>query len=78
MDSKSGKRMFEGEEIPELQPTLFTGGVLRSYQIQGFQWLKVGFSAKGFLPLGFDYTCACTMQTLIDDSAAKFRKRLFI
>ncbi|KAH6943782.1 hypothetical protein HPB50_027347 [Hyalomma asiaticum] len=28
-------------ERPESQPALFTGGVMRSYQVEGYQWLKV-------------------------------------
>ncbi|CAN8003328.1 unnamed protein product, partial [Ixodes hexagonus] len=29
------------EDIPDGQPALFTGGVMRPYQIEGYQWLKV-------------------------------------
>lgn len=28
-------------DCPEGQPALFTGGVMRSYQVEGYQWLKV-------------------------------------
>lgn len=30
-----------GFEVPNVQPLLFEGGVLRSYQIQGLEWMKV-------------------------------------
>lgn len=30
-----------GPDCPEGQPSLFTGGVMRPYQIEGYQWLKV-------------------------------------
>nr|KAG5698118.1 hypothetical protein BaRGS_001713 [Batillaria attramentaria] len=36
----SSPRTFNGEEIPEAQPLLMTGGVLRPYQLEGYQWLK--------------------------------------
>ncbi|KAK8777624.1 hypothetical protein V5799_029032 [Amblyomma americanum] len=30
-------------DLPEGQPSLFTGGVMRPYQIEGYKWLKVLF-----------------------------------
>lgn len=38
-DSKS----LNGQDFPSSQPDLLTGGILRSYQITGYQWLKVLF-----------------------------------
>ncbi|KAK6180624.1 hypothetical protein SNE40_008640 [Patella caerulea] len=42
-ETKEGdeKRIINGQEVPELQPVLFTGGVLRQYQAAGFDWLQV-------------------------------------
>ena len=34
-------RVINGEKAPEEQPYLFSGGVLREYQMEGFKWLKV-------------------------------------
>lgn len=30
-----------GLEVSEMQPELFEGGVLRLYQLQGLEWMKV-------------------------------------
>ncbi|BFZ13495.1 hypothetical protein BsWGS_16534 [Bradybaena similaris] len=35
------RRFINGEEVSFLQPTLMEGGVLRSYQLEGYSWLKV-------------------------------------
>ena len=32
---------FKGQLIPSQQPKLFTGGIMRSYQIDGMEWIKV-------------------------------------
>jgi hypothetical protein len=32
---------FKGQLIPAQQPKLFTGGIMRSYQIDGMEWVKV-------------------------------------
>ncbi|XP_040577112.1 lymphoid-specific helicase [Lepeophtheirus salmonis] len=32
-------RLFEGKEIPDDQPLLVKGGIMRDYQIKGFQWM---------------------------------------
>ncbi|XP_070379390.1 lymphoid-specific helicase-like isoform X2 [Dermacentor albipictus] len=37
----SSSRPSNGHHNPEGQPTLFTGGVMRPYQVEGYQWLKV-------------------------------------
>ncbi|XP_041482494.1 lymphoid-specific helicase-like isoform X1 [Lytechinus variegatus] len=44
--SKSGfvdtfSREINGEKVSDLQPVLFSGGVLRKYQLDGMEWLKV-------------------------------------
>lgn len=33
---------FKGQLIPAQQPKLFSGGIMRSYQIDGMEWIKVG------------------------------------
>ncbi|XP_054455829.1 lymphoid-specific helicase [Anoplopoma fimbria] len=34
-------RKVNGEPVPAQQPQLFTGGVMRSYQIEGTEWLRM-------------------------------------
>ncbi|XP_072293068.1 lymphocyte-specific helicase-like [Eucyclogobius newberryi] len=34
-------RTVNGEPVPYQQPALFTGGVMRSYQIEGIEWLRM-------------------------------------
>ncbi|CAL1577765.1 unnamed protein product [Knipowitschia caucasica] len=34
-------RTVNGEPVPYQQPNLFTGGVMRSYQIEGIEWLRM-------------------------------------
>jgi len=36
----SFSRLVNGEKVSDLQPQLFTGGVLREYQIKGYTWMK--------------------------------------
>ena len=36
------ERFHDGEPIPDNQPLLMTGGVLRPYQLEGYMWLRVG------------------------------------
>ncbi len=36
-------RTFNGEEIDDHQPLLLTGGVMRDYQIKGYQWMATLF-----------------------------------
>jgi hypothetical protein len=38
---KKTVRLINGEVAPEEQPDLFSGGVLRRYQVDGYLWLKV-------------------------------------
>ena len=35
------QRTHNGEVIPDNQPLLMTGGVLRPYQMEGYMWLRV-------------------------------------
>lgn len=35
------QRAHNGEVIPENQPLMMTGGVLRPYQLEGYMWLRV-------------------------------------
>lgn len=37
-------RKVNGEPVPAHQPCLFTGGVMRWYQIEGIEWLRVSRS----------------------------------
>lgn len=34
-------RKVNGQPVPAQQPTLFTGGVMRWYQVEGIEWLRV-------------------------------------
>lgn len=34
-------RKVNGQPVPVQQPQLFTGGVMRWYQIEGIEWLRV-------------------------------------
>ena len=34
-------RKVNGQAVSAQQPLLFTGGVMRSYQIEGVEWLRV-------------------------------------
>jgi len=33
-------RKFEGREIPSNQPLLLTGGIMRDYQLEGYEWMS--------------------------------------
>lgn len=35
------ERTFGGQPVPAQQPKLFTGGIMRSYQVEGIEWLRV-------------------------------------
>lgn len=37
-------RKVNGEPVPTQQPELFTGGVMRWYQIEGIEWLRVSMA----------------------------------
>ena len=38
-DRSENQRKFEGREIPENQPLLLSGGIMRSYQLEGYEWM---------------------------------------
>lgn len=42
-------RKFNGEPVPAQQPQLFTGGVMRWYQIEGTEWLRVSIMSESHL-----------------------------
>ena len=54
---------FNGETVPTSQPDYLTGGILRDYQITGYQWLKVLFdnAVNGILAdeMGLGKTIQC-------------------
>lgn len=35
------ERKVDGQPVPLQQPNLFTGGVMRWYQVEGIEWLRV-------------------------------------
>ncbi len=35
------ERTVNGQPVPAQQPKLFTGGVMRWYQVEGIEWLRV-------------------------------------
>lgn len=35
------ERTVNGQPVPAQQPQLFTGGVMRWYQVEGIEWLRV-------------------------------------
>ena len=39
----SVSRDFKGETIPDEQPLLLTGGIMRDYQLKGYQWMATLF-----------------------------------
>ena len=58
-----GERLFSGQKVPNAQPELLTGGILRNYQVTGYQWLKVLFdnAVNGILAdeMGLGKTVQC-------------------
>lgn len=46
--NESDERIINGEAVLPDQPSLFDGGVLRKYQIDGFTWLKVRLVSLSF------------------------------
>lgn len=40
------ERQINGQPVPAQQPRLFTGGIMRSYQVEGIEWLRVGTTAQ--------------------------------
>lgn len=39
-------RKVNGEPVPIQQPQAFTGGVMRWYQIEGIEWLRVSMALR--------------------------------
>ncbi len=37
--SKLAQRTFDGQPIPQEQPLLVSGGIMRKYQLEGLQWM---------------------------------------
>ncbi|XP_012672535.1 lymphoid-specific helicase [Clupea harengus] len=35
------ERQINGQPVPAQQPRLFTGGIMRSYQVEGIEWLRM-------------------------------------
>uniref|UniRef100_A0A8C4R9I4 Helicase, lymphoid specific n=1 Tax=Eptatretus burgeri TaxID=7764 RepID=A0A8C4R9I4_EPTBU len=35
------QRVFNGQQVPLKQPRYFTGGIMRSYQVEGLEWLRM-------------------------------------
>lgn len=66
-------RAVNGERISDMQPVLFTGGVLREYQIKGYTWMKSLFQngINGILAdemgLGKTIQCIALVARLITD-----------
>lgn len=62
-DMIDGKRYLNGELVHDEQPDYFCGGVMRDYQIVGFNWLKRMFdnAANGILAdeMGLGKTIQC-------------------
>jgi ATP-dependent DNA helicase len=56
-------RMIDNKEVSSRQPLLFTGGVMRGYQLDGMEWLKVLFEngVNGILgdEMGLGKTVQC-------------------
>jgi ATP-dependent DNA helicase len=40
MEKAESDRRFEGKAIPENQPLLLTGGIMRGYQLEGYEWMS--------------------------------------
>jgi len=40
LEKTDADRKFEGKAIPERQPLLLTGGIMRNYQLDGYEWMS--------------------------------------
>merc|ERR1719186_151543 len=40
LEKVEGDRKFEGKTIPDNQPLLLTGGIMRNYQLEGYEWMS--------------------------------------
>nr|XP_020664443.1 lymphoid-specific helicase isoform X3 [Pogona vitticeps] len=65
-------RTFNGQPVPFHQPKLFTGGVMRWYQVEGMEWLKMLWEngINGILAdemgLGKTIQCIATVALMIE------------
>merc|ERR1719430_2695980 len=40
LEKVESDRKFEGKNIPDNQPLLLTGGIMRDYQLEGYEWMS--------------------------------------
>uniref|UniRef100_A0A8D2J3L2 Proliferation-associated SNF2-like protein n=1 Tax=Varanus komodoensis TaxID=61221 RepID=A0A8D2J3L2_VARKO len=69
-------RKFNGQPIPFQQPKLFTGGVMRWYQVEGMEWLRMLWEngINGILAdemgLGKTIQCIATVALMVERGVA--------
>ncbi|XP_032825294.1 lymphoid-specific helicase isoform X1 [Petromyzon marinus] len=67
-------RMINGQKVPFHQPRLFTGGIMRSYQVEGMEWLRILWEngINGILAdemgLGKTVQCIATVALMVESS----------
>ena len=49
---------IDGKVVPVAQPGLMTGGVMRPYQVEGMEWIKV--QLVHVYTVNIHCTCTCT------------------
>ncbi|NXL89278.1 HELLS helicase, partial [Alectura lathami] len=65
-------RKFNGQPVPFQQPKIFTGGVMRWYQVEGMEWLRMLWEngINGILAdemgLGKTIQCIATIALMVD------------
>ncbi|XP_070608065.1 lymphoid-specific helicase [Erythrolamprus reginae] len=70
------KRTFDGQPVPFQQPKLFTGGVMRWYQVEGMEWLRMLWEngINGILAdemgLGKTIQCIATIALMVERGVA--------
>ncbi|XP_063163661.1 lymphoid-specific helicase isoform X2 [Candoia aspera] len=70
------KRKFKGQPVPFQQPKLFTGGVMRWYQVEGMEWLRMLWEngINGILAdemgLGKTIQCIATIALMVERGVA--------
>ncbi|XP_013919971.1 PREDICTED: lymphoid-specific helicase isoform X1 [Thamnophis sirtalis] len=70
------KRTFNGQPVPFQQPKLFTGGVMRWYQVEGMEWLRMLWEngINGILAdemgLGKTIQCIATIALMVERGVA--------
>ncbi|XP_026570284.1 lymphoid-specific helicase [Pseudonaja textilis] len=70
------KRKFNGQPVPFQQPKLFTGGVMRWYQVEGMEWLRMLWEngINGILAdemgLGKTIQCIATIALMVERGVA--------